>query len=277
MLRAIFFLIIVTPLLLGTSTAFAQVANISPPWLGVILAEESPEGAGVESVIRKSPAHRAGVEAGDRIIEINGETVNSSSKLQMLVRGQRSGQQLEIKIARGSSTVNLSLTLTPSPTVDDMLAGHHLGHPAPNFAFTTIGEDENTTNLASLHGKPTIIEFWATWCTPCRPVARDLTAIQRRHEGKVNIVGLSSEDKETLNTYVRQHVPTYVIAHDDREAAHKGFLVRSYPVAFLLDAEHQVVGVFTGTDLGPRLEKALTELLAGQEKENGAQGSESSE
>ncbi|MFU8802484.1 MAG: PDZ domain-containing protein [Bradymonadaceae bacterium] len=277
MIRSFFFPLLMLVTLLVSTTAFAQAGPTSPPWLGVILADDAPTGAGIDDVIRQSPAARAGIAAGDRILEINGQTVNSPGKLQMIIRGRQPGQKLALKVARGDRILDISLELVPSPSMNEMLEGHHLGQLAPPFEMQVLGTDAPALPLSSLVGKPTIIEFWATWCTPCRAVARDLTAIQKRHQDKIHIVGLSSEDQSVLDGYVERNTPTYTVARDIDEGAHKGFLVRSYPVAFLLDAEHRVVGIFTGNDLGPRLEKALDRLLGEQEKEKGAQGSDSSQ
>jgi thiol-disulfide isomerase/thioredoxin len=266
MIRLVFCL---TVLCMTLSVIPTLTAQDRAPWLGVILGDGAGEGANVDLVIRNSPAHRAGLEAGDRIIEINGEAVNSPAKLQMVVRTRRPGQTLALRIERAHRSQQVEVVLDAAPSGENLLKAHHVGHRAPDFEFVPTGST-SPVSIETLAGKPIIVEFWATWCTPCRPVARQLGGIARRHGDAVHVIGLSSESPDVLTRYVNTHKPSYTIAHDPEERAHKAFLVQSYPVAFLLDAQLNVVNVFTGADLGPNLEKALGTLLLSQQKQNGA-------
>ena len=68
-----------------------------------------------------------------------------------------------------------------------------VGDPAPNFAF--ILADGRGADLASLRGKPVVLNFWATWCGPCRAEMPDLVAL---HEGNADVVVLEVNVREEL-------------------------------------------------------------------------------
>src|SRR5438874_13094055 len=67
-------------------------------------------------------------------------------------------------------------------------------HPAdaPSFSARTI--DGREISLASLRGKVTIVNFWATWCPPCRAEIPDLIALQAKYRDQVQIIGVSQDE-----------------------------------------------------------------------------------
>jgi cytochrome c biogenesis protein CcmG, thiol:disulfide interchange protein DsbE len=68
-----------------------------------------------------------------------------------------------------------------------------LGSPAPDFTLPTA--DGGTVRLADLKGKPVLINFWATWCQPCREEMPMLQAAQKRYGARVQFVGVNTKDQ----------------------------------------------------------------------------------
>lgn len=238
----------------------------SPPWLGVLLEKSTlhaENGVKIERVMRKSPAEKAGILPGDHVLEINGQPVQSTGKLQMLMRGQAVGETVTISILRKGKRLELQALLTPTPDETQMIENQVLHEFAPALTLEILSPETRSLQLAQLKGRPTIITFWATWCVPCKTVASELAQLQTQYPQQIHILSISSESTETISGFLKKNgAPAYFIARDIGEAGHGAFAVRSYPVVFLLNAEHRIEGVYVGRNQQKQLKTHLKKLLA---------------
>ncbi|MHC4393338.1 MAG: peroxiredoxin family protein [Planctomycetota bacterium] len=115
-----------------------------------------------------------------------------------------------------------------------------VGQPAPEIAPTGWINGEAFT-LASAKGKVVIVEFWATWCPPCRESIPHLNELYQdlKDEGLM-VVGISDEDEATVKGfYAKQTEMTYHVAHDTDRKAHTAYLeavgAEGIPHAFVID------------------------------------------
>jgi thiol-disulfide isomerase/thioredoxin len=89
--------------------------------------------------------------------------------------------------------------------------------------FMVTDLDGSAIPLSSLvgDGKPLVVEFWATWCAPCRKTLPTLLALQRKYGDELVIVGLSVEDPDAdmsrVQEYVKREVVNFPIAFSSRE------------------------------------------------------------
>lgn len=136
------------------------------------------------------------------------------------------------------------------------------GKPAPRFALQTL--DGKTITSESLRGKPTLINFWATYCVPCKYEHDILQQAARRYGDRVNFLGILYQDTpEAAREYVKKTVNLYphLIDPDAGLAIELG--VTGVPESFFIGAdgiiEHKQVGVVTPelvtNTLGRLLEK----------------------
>lgn len=125
-----------------------------------------------------------------------------------------------------------------------------LNRPAPDLALPTL--DGGSVRLADLRGKVVLVNFWGTWCEPCKEETPALQAAYQRlqSEGLV-IVGVNLRRQETsdeaVREFVQQYGVTYPIALDiDGEAA-RLFQISPIPVSYFIDPAGTIRYVRIGT------------------------------
>jgi peroxiredoxin len=125
-------------------------------------------------------------------------------------------------------------------------SGTWVGKAAPDFTVTDL--QGNQITLSSLKGKRVILDFWATWCPPCR--AEIPHFIELRKNVRANdlfIMGISSEDGVTLKNFVEENNINYPIARgEDLPAPYSG--VTAIPTTFFIDRN----GVIQNIEVGYR-------------------------
>jgi thiol-disulfide isomerase/thioredoxin len=85
-------------------------------------------------------------------------------------------------------------------------------------------------------GKPAVIEFWATWCPPCRQSIPHLNRLYESSEGKLQVIGISQEDEGTIRSFREGTEMKYSVAIDSNGSLARHFGVRGIPCAVLVDA-----------------------------------------
>ena len=140
-----------------------------------------------------------------------------------------------------------------------------LPRPAPRFSLKTLaGKPISSKTLA---GQVVLVDFWATWCAPCRKSMPELEALQRKHAGKgFTVVGISIDEgpSAAVKKFVASKKFSYPIAIDsEKEPAWEAFGVKAVPAAYLIDREGRLVAQWTGSPANTKdLEDRLTKLLA---------------
>jgi thiol-disulfide isomerase/thioredoxin len=108
--------------------------------------------------------------------------------------------------------------------------------------------DGRVQNLADLRGKVVLVNFWATWCPPCRAEIPDLIALQARSGNRLQIVGVSEDHDavDAVKAFVAKHKVNYpiVMATAEIERAFSG--VAGLPTTFVVDADGQIIQKHVG-------------------------------
>ncbi len=232
-----------------------------PVWLGLTLKSKPAAGSGVEvtGFLRRSPAEESGVRIGDVVVAVDGVTVDSLQQIHDVVRRRASGDKIDVMVRRGEASRKLTFVLATMPPGEEIVRSHLLGFDAPEFTFRFVGDGKDV-HLSELRGKPTIIDFWATWCTPCRRVQSELAQVKERFGEQINIVGVSDETAKTVRAHLERHPAKYAMAVDDG-ASRSAYAVQSIPMVVVLDAEHRVAAIVFGADQRELLERKLQNLL----------------
>lgn len=232
-------------------------------WLGVQIgdADDADSGAPVERVLEDSPAARADIATGDQIDAVAGTSVDGLSALRRALSEFDPGDEVEVTITRAGERSTRRVVVSARPSRRELLREQVIGVSLPDFRLEPIEGDAGARGPEDFRGKPVVLEFWATWCYPCRFTAAMLNELEETFGDDVHIVGVSREDRATLEEYAADHDHAYELARDSGEKAHDRLLVTSYPTIVVADAEGDVVEVYFGRDVGDELRKKLEELL----------------
>ncbi|HEX6048326.1 MAG TPA: TlpA disulfide reductase family protein [Gemmatimonadaceae bacterium] len=143
------------------------------------------------------------------------------------------------------------------------VVGVETSAPTPRYTLTAL--DGTPLSPEALRGKVVLVNFWATWCLPCRvemPLLQRM-AERHRHAGLI-VVGLSVDrgSEESVRTFLRDRGVTYPVAMvgADVERAFGG--VRGYPTSILIDRTGIVRHVVIGPLAAASFEPAVRRLLA---------------
>ena len=114
--------------------------------------------------------------------------------------------------------------------------------PAPAFDLSRLGGGPRVT-LASLRGKAVVINFWSSYCGPCKEEMPRLEAAARRWEGKgVAVVGIDTlDDHRAAQDFARKHGVTYTIGYDDVAEIATRYGVEFTPTTFFVDRQGRIV------------------------------------
>jgi thiol-disulfide isomerase/thioredoxin len=113
--------------------------------------------------------------------------------------------------------------------------------PAPDFKLT--GLDGKPFTLAGAKGKVILLNFWATWCGPCRAEIPDLVELQNKYKDRLQILSLvvDDDDQDAIKKFVAESIINYpvAVATDDIRIQYGG--IAALPTSFVLDSEGRVV------------------------------------
>lgn len=137
--------------------------------------------------------------------------------------------------------------------------------PAPDFALPIVhgGEPGGRLRLSDQRGKVVLLDFWASWCRPCRQQLPALAAVARRSGDRVVVVGVAtSDDAASVRAFLREESPPYPSVHDERGEVASEYDVDSLPTLVVVSPSGDVVAVERGVHSVAELE----ELLASAER-----------
>ncbi len=138
----------------------------------------------------------------------------------------------------------------------------HPGTAAP--AFTLPDTDGRTVSLDALRGKVVAVNFWATWCGPCREEIPQLAKVYAENRGKCfELLGIAEESgpRDVVVEAALKLGASYPILLDERGKVAEAFGIGGYPNTFLIDANGRVRSAFAGGIDGDDLRRALAPLL----------------
>jgi len=139
------------------------------------------------------------------------------------------------------------------PSVAAAPPGDHVSvrlyrNPATVADFTVRDLDGRTISSASLRGKVTVINFWATWCGPCRAEIPDLVALQEKYQDSLQIVGISQDEApaEVVKKFAVDRNVNYPIAMMTADLEQRFPGIVALPTSYILDRDGRIVQKHVG-------------------------------
>lgn len=118
---------------------------------------------------------------------------------------------------------------------------------APDFALKSV--DGKVVKLSDYKGKVIILDFWATWCPPCRKGIPDLISIQNEYKNDVVIIGVSLDGDKTIKDvpdFIKQYGINYPIVYGDEKIVTAYGGIQAIPTAFVIDKKGNIIDQHVG-------------------------------
>jgi cytochrome c biogenesis protein CcmG/thiol:disulfide interchange protein DsbE len=125
-----------------------------------------------------------------------------------------------------------------------------LGKPAPEFALPVInGKFERPDlRLSDLDGKVVILDFWASWCMPCRAQAPIVERVAKAHAAQgVVLVGIATSDqRRSAELYAKNNPSDFPALFDEEELVARAYGVKGLPTLAVIDRQGKLVALRSG-------------------------------
>lgn len=120
--------------------------------------------------------------------------------------------------------------------------------PATSFSLALLGQPGSTVSLASYAGQPVIVNFFASWCAPCKRETPLLARYYESHAGHVNVVGIDANDQQAAAlSFIAKAGVRYPVGWDPFPASTTtSYGVYALPQTFFLNADHRIVAHVMG-------------------------------
>ncbi len=134
--------------------------------------------------------------------------------------------------------------------------------PVPSFRLASL--DGSRIGPSDFAGKVVLIDFWATWCGPCRLQAAYLEKLHQELAGSdVQFLAIDSgEDEATVRRYVERNPFPYPVLLDPQDAVGRRYGIVGLPTVIIIDRQGQLVFAQTGVTSARTLRRALNQALA---------------
>ncbi len=178
----------------------------------------------------------------------------------MLVIDPGSARAIETGRRRCSATLFAGLALSLFAATVRAVG---IGEPAPAFSLPTASGE--AVALSSLRGRVVYVDFWASWCAPCRYSFPWMNGMQERYGGRgLSIVAINVDRRRAdAARFLTANPPRFTVVYDDQGATPESYAVKGMPSSYLVDAQGNVVGVEVGftNDRKSALEDRIRALL----------------
>jgi peroxiredoxin len=135
------------------------------------------------------------------------------------------------------------------------------GHPAPDFELA--GVEGEMVRLSDFKGKPVIVNFWATWCAPCRAEFPEFQEAAVDNADRLVIIGVNNtaaDQAEQIPAFLEEFGITFPIVLDKNGDTIKAYRILGLPTTIFIDSNGIVNEVFTGPLNKAYIESKISEL-----------------
>ncbi|USB32221.1 TlpA disulfide reductase family protein [Paenibacillus sp. YPG26] len=136
------------------------------------------------------------------------------------------------------------------------------GAAAPSFTLT--GLDGKTYQVGGKRDKPMLVNFWASWCDPCKEEAPDLVRMADKYSQSLDIYSVNVTMYDQLSKvkeFVQQYKINFPVLLDEKEAAYRMYNGVAFPTNVLIDRDGVIQDIIIGTVSAEQLEQKLADLV----------------
>ena len=135
-----------------------------------------------------------------------------------------------------------------------------VGDQAPDFVLTDASGKEH--QLSGYKGKGVFLNFWGTWCEPCKKEMPHMEKMSKEYKDQVEILAVNVGESEfQVNTFAEQYGLTFPIPIDKGKEVQKAYNVNPLPVTFMISPEGKIVDIITGGLVEEEQVRALFEKV----------------
>ena len=251
----------------------AAAAKKLPAWLGVAIADvpqsEIPaayapttaDGAvKVQQVFRGTSADQAGLKEGDFILSINATDLHGRKTLLDTIHSKGVGDMVELRVGREGKVFTQKMALSPKPEDMRSITQMLVGGPAPALDGKYYSGDAGA--LSQNKGKVVLVDFWATWCGPCRMSLPILDALYKKYHGQgLEIIGVSSESLPDLKAFQTTAKLSYPLFNDIGHLTTNQYQAFAFPTLAVIDKQGVIQRMEVGLHSKADVEKWIKEYL----------------
>lgn len=134
------------------------------------------------------------------------------------------------------------------------------GRAAPNFRLANL--DDSGVALTDHRGKFVLVNFWASWCGPCRGEVPDLEALSERQRERLVVLGVNQqESREAAAKFTEEFAIAYPVLLDRSGEVSQAYRLGGLPVTFLVNPEGVILRIYRGRITGEQIEELEQEYL----------------
>jgi peroxiredoxin len=140
--------------------------------------------------------------------------------------------------------------------------GNAEGDKAPAFSVEKLEKEGEVVSLADLKGKVVLLDFWATWCGPCRETMPDIQNIYNSYKGNgLVVMAISNETRSEINAFKAKESFTYPMYVDTDNSANTSFNIVTIPHAVVIGKNGKILyqGLPIFKDLVQAIDKGLAQ------------------
>jgi peroxiredoxin len=124
-----------------------------------------------------------------------------------------------------------------------------VGAEAPDFVLNSV--DGKSIRLSDYRGQVVFLNFWATWCPPCRSEMPSIERLSRKMDGYdfvILAVSIDSFETAQLNNIISPNHFSFTVLHDPTQAVADTYLITGIPTTYIIDKDGTIVDMYVGPD-----------------------------
>lgn len=157
---------------------------------------------------------------------------------------------LTVVVVQAMEKEKEEVVITP-PTTESIpvhkIPGPEIGEKAINFKLETL--DGKTIQLSDLEGKKVMLNFWATWCPPCKAEMPAMEELYQEEGGKLEIIAVNIDTQNDVAGFVDSMGLSFPILLDKTEEVMKTYQILSIPTSYFIDSsgviQHKFIGAMS--------------------------------